>query len=77
MRLKVTDEGIVVPREILPDVAEVDVRVEDHVVIVTPVQNPADDAVWEMGTDPVDCGTPDGALNHDRYLYGRAAEEGG
>ncbi|HST63494.1 MAG TPA: hypothetical protein VLK84_32585 [Longimicrobium sp.] len=74
MRLKVTDAGVVIPREILPDVDEVEVRVEGHVVIITPLCNPADGAIWEMGADPVDCGIPDGSLNHDQYLYGSARE---
>lgn len=25
--------------------------------------------IWDMGTDPVDCGVTDGSVNHDRYFY--------
>ncbi|HLM69412.1 MAG TPA: hypothetical protein VK358_17865 [Longimicrobium sp.] len=72
MKLRVTDAGVVIPREMLPDVEEVDVRVEGNVVIITPLRDPADDAIWQMGSDPVSCGVPDASVNHDRYLYDSA-----
>lgn len=68
MKLKVTDAGVVIPRDMLPDVEEVDVRMEDGVMILTPLQD-AHDPLWEMGSDPVSCGLPDASENHDRFLY--------
>lgn len=68
MRLKVTDAGVVIPREMFPDVEEVDVRVEGRLVIVTPLRDP-DDPIWEMGNDAVPGVLPDASENHDRYLY--------
>lgn len=68
MKLKVTDSGVVIPRDMLPDVEEVDVRMEGTLVVVTPLRD-ANDPIWEMGNDPVDCGLPDASENHDRYLY--------
>jgi len=29
----------------------------------------ADDPIFGLGTDPIDCGLVDAAENHDRYLY--------
>lgn len=68
MKLKVTDSGVVIPRDMLPDVDEVDVRMEGSLLVVTPVRD-VNDPIWEMGDDPVTCGLPDGSENHDRYLY--------
>jgi virulence-associated protein VagC len=68
MRLKVTDAGVVVPREMFPDVEEVDVRVEGCHVILTPLED-MNDPVWQLGNDPVSCALPDASENHDRYLY--------
>jgi len=68
MRLKVTDSGVVVPREMFPDVEEVDVRVEGRLVILTPLRD-QNDPLWQMGNDPVSCALPDASQSHDRYIY--------
>jgi virulence-associated protein VagC len=68
MKLKVTESGVVIPRDLLPDVEEVDVRMEGSSVVLTPSRD-ANDPIWEMGNDPVICGLSDAAENHDRYLY--------
>lgn len=68
MKLKVTDSGVVIPRDMLPDVDEVDVQMEGGVVVLTPVRD-ANDPIWEMGNDPVTLGLSDASENHDRYLY--------
>lgn len=68
MKLKVTESGVVIPRDMLPDVEEVDVRIEGSVVVLTPLPD-ASDPIWQMGNDPVNCGLPDASENHDRYLY--------
>lgn len=67
MKIKVTDAGVVIPRNMLPDVDEVDVRVEGETVLLTPSRD--DDLIWEMGSTPVTCGLSDASTNHDRYLY--------
>jgi virulence-associated protein VagC len=68
MKLKVTDAGVSIPREMFPDIEEVDVRVEGRLVILTPVRD-LDDPLWQMGDDAVPCALPDASENHDRYLY--------
>jgi hypothetical protein len=69
MRLKVTDTGVVIPRDMLPDVDEVDVRME----VISPVRN-VEDPIWRMGSDPVNCGLPDAAEHHDKHIYGSLRE---
>ena len=68
MKLKVTDSGVVIPRDMLPDVDEVDVRMEGTLLVLTPVRD-VNDPIWQMGSDAVICGLPDASENHDRYLY--------
>jgi hypothetical protein len=68
VRLQVSDEGVVIPRDMLPNVKEVDVRKEGGVMVLTPLPDP-DDPIWELGNDPVVCGLPDASENHDRYIY--------
>ena len=75
MKLKLTEAGVVVPRDLFPDVEEVEARVKGGVVVLTPIQA-ANDPIWEMGNDPVACRLPDGSENHDRYLYGADAQAG-
>ena len=69
MRIAVTDQGVVIPRDWFPDVAEVDVektKRQKDAVVVRP--NLAHDPIIELGKNPVDCGISDGSEQHDRYL---------
>lgn len=68
MKLKVTDSGVVIPREMFPGVEEVDVRTEGGLIVLTPLRD-ANDPIWEMGGDPVTVGLPEAPEDHDRYLY--------
>lgn len=67
MRIAVTDQGVVIPRDWFPDVEEVDVEKTRDAVVVRP--NLVRDPILELGKNPVDCDISDGAEQHDRYLY--------
>ena len=69
MKITVTDQGVVIPKDWFPGVEEVDVEKTEDTVVVKP--NLAHDPIVELGKNPVDCGIPDGSEHHDRYLYGR------
>ncbi|MEW6112239.1 MAG: hypothetical protein AB1664_08930 [Thermodesulfobacteriota bacterium] len=68
MRAKITKRGLVVPREMLPDVDEVEIRKEDHRVVISPL--PREDPILGLGKHPVKCGITDASERHDSYLYG-------
>ena len=68
MRVKITKRGLVVPKEMLPDVGEVEIRKEDQRVVISPL--PKEDPILGLGKHPVECGITDGSENHDSYLYG-------
>jgi hypothetical protein len=70
MILKVTDRGVVIPRDMLPDVDEVDVRSEGGVMVVMPLRA-EDDPILGLGSNPVDGGDPDASTSLDKYLYGK------
>ncbi len=67
MKAKVTENGVTVPRELLDDAEEVEIRKEDGKVIVTPL--PKVDPILGLGENPVACGAPDASEQLDRYLY--------
>ncbi|HJQ33617.1 MAG TPA: hypothetical protein VJ866_15640 [Pyrinomonadaceae bacterium] len=71
MNAKVTDEGVLIPRELLRGAEEVEIRQEDGRIIVVP--KTADDPLFKLGSNPVECSAPDASENLDRYLY--AADE--
>ena len=68
MRTKVTEQGVVIPKELLVGVEEVEIRQEDNLIIVVPTTSRGD-PLLELGKDPVACGAPDASENHDKYLY--------
>jgi virulence-associated protein VagC len=71
MKAKVTEQGVTIPRQMLEGVQEVDILQEEGRVVVIPILE--EDPILGLGSEPVECGAPDGAEQHDRYLY-RAAE---
>lgn len=69
MKLRVTEQGVLIPPELLGGADEVEVRRENGVVVVTPVSD--EDPILGLGKNPVKGGHRDAAENHDRYIYGR------
>ncbi len=67
MRVKVTDDGLVIPRELLEGVDEVEIRKEYGVVLVIPVGE--QDPIWRLGKNPVIGGVTDASENLDKYIY--------
>jgi hypothetical protein len=68
MRVKVTDSGVVIPRELLEGVEEVEIRQEHGIIKVIPTGR--HDPIWGLGKNPVEGGLTDASENHDRYIYG-------
>lgn len=71
VRAKVTEEGVLIPKTLLPGVEEVEIRREQDVILVVPKAK--DDPIFKLGSSPVACGAPDASEDLDRYLY--AADE--
>jgi len=67
MKAKVTEQGVVVPKEFLEGAEEVEIRKENGLIMIIPTTK--GDPILELGKHPVMCGAPDASEHHDRYLY--------
>ena len=69
MKLKVTEQGVLIPKELLGESQEVEINQEQEKIIITTIKKPH--SIWDLGKNPVECEIKDGAINHDAYLYDR------
>lgn len=67
MKLKVTAEGVVIPKEFLEGFQEVEVYKKNGFILIIPATER--DPILELGKHPVACGLSDASENHDKYLY--------
>ena len=67
MRTVVTEAGVMIPKELLGGVKEVDIRKENGLIVVIPLSQT--DPILEFGKHPVTCGIADASQNPDKYLY--------
>ena len=73
MKVKVGENGVTVPRRMLGDAEEVEIRAENGRVVIEPVrtfEEEDQDPIVGLGQAPVSCGADDASVNHDQYLYG-------
>ena len=68
MKAKVTENGVVVPKEFFEGTDEVEIQKENGVIMIVPIIH--GDTILELGKHPITCGVPDASEHHDRYLYG-------
>lgn len=68
MKLKVTTEGVIIPKSLLEGFEEVEISRKNGFILVIPTIKR--DPILELGTQPVICGVSDASENHDKYLYG-------
>lgn len=68
MKTKVTETGVVIPKEFFEGIEEVEIRKADNLVLVTPTTKK--DPILGLGQNPVECGVRDASEHHDKYLYG-------
>ncbi len=80
MRAKVTAAGLLIPKELLGDLDEVEILGENGCVCIMPAMDgvtldfapisPNDyDPINDWGSNPISMGIPDASVNHDRYIY--------
>jgi hypothetical protein len=67
MKLEVTEQGVVIPKNLLEGAKEVDVRKENKRIVLTPM--PAEDPIFRIGKNPVKGGVTDASVNLDKYIY--------
>ena len=68
MRTKVSEQGLVIPKELLEGITEVGIRKQNGLIFVMPVGK--EDPLYDIGRNPVKLGIPDASENLDKYIYG-------
>ena len=71
MKARVTETGVVVPKDLLLGIEEVEIHKTNNVVVIVPTTK--SDPILALGQNPVKCGVPDASEQHDRYLYGSSS----
>jgi virulence-associated protein VagC len=66
MRAKVTDQGVLIPKQWFEGIDEVEIHREQDLIFIEPVA--ATDPVLSLGTQPIVVDVDDASLHHDRYL---------
>ncbi|MBW4677905.1 MAG: hypothetical protein KME52_29090 [Desmonostoc geniculatum HA4340-LM1] len=67
MKLTATEEGLLIPKELLGENQEFEIIQENGKIIITSIKKTS--SIWDLGSNPVECDVKDGGINHDRYLY--------
>ncbi|WP_157942215.1 AbrB/MazE/SpoVT family DNA-binding domain-containing protein [Salinibacter altiplanensis] len=73
MKVKVGEKGVTVPRQMLGEAKEVEIRDENGRVVIEPVRKAKqkdEDPITGLSQDPVSCGAEDASVNHDQHLSG-------
>ena len=68
MKTEVTEQGVLIPRQWLEGVNEVELRRGRNVILVLPVGT--DDPVSALGSHPLDGDLADASSRHDAYTEG-------
>ena len=71
MKVRVTENGVVVPKDFLQGVEEVEITKTDNVIVIVPTIT--SDPILALGQNPVERGAADASERHDRYLYGSSS----
>ncbi|AFZ32999.1 hypothetical protein Glo7428_4563 [Gloeocapsa sp. PCC 7428] len=67
MRIAVTEQGVLIPKQLLEGIQEVEIRHQHGVLLVLPVVD--DDPILQLGKEPITDSVEDASTEHDRYLY--------
>lgn len=66
MKMKVTEQGVIVPKRFLKGIKEVEIRKDNKVILVVPV---TEDPIFALGSQPIADEITDASERHDAYLY--------
>ncbi len=68
MKAKVTEQGLLIPKQFLQGIQEVEIRQQNGVLLIVPIGKT--DPILQLGSEPVVDTIDDASINHDHYLYG-------
>jgi hypothetical protein len=69
MKTEVTEQGIMIPKQLLEGVKEVEIRREKNYILVIPLSG--EDPILRFGKNPVSDEITDASEKHDEYIYGK------
>jgi virulence-associated protein VagC len=64
MKLTATEQGLLIPKELLGESQEFEIIQEHGKIIITSIKKTS--SIWNLGSNPVECDLEYGAINHDR-----------
>ena len=67
MKTQVTEQGIIIPKQFLEGVKEVEIRREKNYILVILLSG--EDPILRFGKNPVSDTITDASVNHDKYIY--------
>lgn len=68
MRARVTEQGVVIPKEWLVGISEVELRQEHNQIVVVPIAINEHESLLSLGNNPITLDITDASANHDKYL---------
>ncbi|MDX2242829.1 MAG: hypothetical protein NW224_19290 [Leptolyngbyaceae cyanobacterium bins.302] len=66
MKVRVTEQGLLIPTELLDGFQEFEVQKENHQIVLTPTEEA--DPIWQLGSNPISLRITDASENHDGLL---------
>ncbi|WP_017651608.1 hypothetical protein [Fortiea contorta] len=67
MRVIVTEQGALIPKQLLEGVREIEIHNQQGILLVLPIFE--GDPILQLGQEPITDLVEDASINHDRYLY--------
>ena len=68
MKTRITEQGLWIPKQMLGDVDEVEIRREPDAIVI--MLTPTPDPILEFGRQPITIDVSDASDRHDHYVYG-------
>jgi len=65
-RVKITEQGLLIPKHLLAEVVEVEIRQTQNVLLIVPIV--VEDPILQLGVQPIVEDVNDASINHDHYL---------
>lgn len=66
MKVKVGEQGLIIPKQLLKGIKEVEIKEQDGILAIIPIDK--EDPIFSLGTQPIEDSVTDASINHDRYL---------
>ncbi|NJN47145.1 MAG: hypothetical protein HC808_12425 [Candidatus Competibacteraceae bacterium] len=66
MKVRVTQSGLLIPKSLLEDCDEVEIRCEERKITIIPLDS---DPIRRLGQTPLEVCETDASEYHDDYLY--------